>query len=333
LFPEILYDFMLNTRYGIGNEISAEQIDTASFAAAAQFCFDNHFFYDGPKLSNTNWRQWAADTAAAHCLLLIERGGIFYLELAIPEKPEIRGLFTAGNAINLELSTVETEQRQPFSISVKYRTERYGGDAPSSSIDPAYGLFPEPQERYIYHAIWGEGEIESVDVSDFCTSENHAIKAARYIIGSRRLSDHTVRITTTYESLTSSLAPGDFIKVALDYTFFNQFTNGAVTADGKLVSSSQLSDGSYSVIYWNGDKDTEVVDGFLTVSNNGTTASPSGIVFTVKTNEILTRTYRIDSIQPSEEGYEIEAVHTPLLTDGTLQLYAEWSDDSFWVES
>jgi len=331
LFPEILYDFMLNTRYGVGNEISPEQIDVASFATAAQFCFDNHFFYDGPKLNNTNWRQWAADTAAAHCLLLIERGGIFYLDLAIPEKPDIRGLFTAGNAISMELRTIESEQRQPVSISVKYRTERYGGDAPSTSTDPAYGLFPEPQERFTYHATWGQGEIESVDVSDFCTSENHALRAARYIIAARRLSDHTVRITTTYEALTSSLAPGDFIKVALDYTFYNQFINGAVTGDGKLVSSTNLSDGTYSVVYWTGEQNAEVVDGILTVSNNGTTASPAGVVFTVKTSEIVTRTYRIDSIQPSDDGYEIEAVHSPLLVDGTLELYAEWSNDSNWV--
>ena len=332
LFPEILYDFMTNTRYGLGNEISAEQIDTTSFTAAAQFCLDNRFFYDGPKLNNTNWRQWAADTAATHCLLLIERGGIFYLEQAIPEQPEIRGLFTAGNCISMELRMAEAEQRQPVSLSVKYRTEQYGGAAPSESADPSYGLFPEPQERFVYHTSWGEGTTESIDMSDYCTSENHAIKAARYIIGARKLSDHTVKIATTYEALTSSLAPGDFIKVALDYTYYNQFVNGAVTGDGKLVSSTALADGTHTVVYWTGEQNAEVLEGTLTVSNGGTTASPPGIVFTVKTSEITTRTYRIDSIQPSDDGYEIEAVHTPMLSDGTLQLYAEWSDDSYWTE-
>jgi hypothetical protein len=331
LFPEILHDFMLNKRYGLGNEISAEQIDTASFATAAQFCLDNRFFYDGPKLSNTNWRQWAADTAATHCLLLIERGGVFYLEQAIPEQPEIRGLFTAGNCISMELTMAEAEQRQPVSISIKYRTEEYGGAAPSASTDPTYGLFPEPQERLVYHTAWGEGVTESIDISDYCTSENHATKAARYVIGARKLSDHTVKIATTYEALTSSLAPGDFIKVALDYTHYNQFVNGAVTGDGKLVSSTALADGAYTVVYWTGEQAAEVIEGTLTVSNSGTTASPAGIVFTVKTAEIITRTYRIDSIQPSDDGYEIEAVHTPLLSDGTLQLYAEWSDDSYWT--
>jgi len=146
------------------------------------------------------------------------------------------------------------------------------------------------------------------------------------------LSDHTVKITTTYEALTSSLAPGDFIKVALDYTYYNQFVNGAVTGDGKLVSSTALADGTHTVVYWTGEQNAEVLEGTLTVSNGGTTASPSGIVFTVKTSEITTRTYRIDSIQPSDDGYEIEAVHTPMLSDGTLQLYAEWSDDSYWTE-
>ena len=226
----------------------------------------------------------------------------------------------------------EAEQRQPVSISVKYRTEQYGGAAPSDSADPSYGLFPEPQERLVYHNTWGEGITESIDMSDYCTSEEHAIKAARYIIGARRLSDHTVKISTTYEALTSSLAPGDFIKVALDYTHYNQFINGAVTGDGDLVSSTQLSDGAYTVIYWTGEQNAEVVEGTLTVSNNGTTASPTGIVFTVKTSEILTRTYRIDSIQPTEDGYEIDAIHSPLLGDGTLQLYAEWSNSSYWTE-
>jgi hypothetical protein len=332
LFPEILYDFMLNKRYGLGNEISPEQIDVPSFTAAAQFCLDNHFFYDGPKLSNVNWRQWAADTAATHCLLLIERGGIFYLEQAIPVQPEIRGLFTAGNCISMELVMAESEQRQPVSISVKYRTEEYGGNAPSVSADPSYGLFPEPQERLIYHNTWGEGISESVDMSEYCTSENHAIKAARYIIGARRLSDHTIKIKTTFEALTGSLAPGDFIKAALDYTHYNQFINGAVTGDGKLVSSTQLADGNHEIIYWTGESNAQVVEGVLTVSNGGTVATPVGIVFTVKTSEILTRTYRIDSIQPSEDGYEIEAIHTPLLEDGTLKLYAEWSDASYWTE-
>ena len=331
LFPEILYDFMTNTRYGLGNEISTEQIDVASFTAAAQFCQDNRFFYDGPKLSNTNWRQWAADIAATHALLLIERGGIFFLEQAIPQKPEIKGLFTAGNCISMELSVVEAEQRQPFSLSVKFRTERYGGGTPSESTDPTYGLFPEPQERLIYHSDWGNGPTESIDMSEYCTSINHAIKAARYIIGARRLADHKVKIQTTYEALTNPLAPGDFIKVALDYTHYNQFINGAVTGDGSLVSSTPLSDGSHNVVYWTGEQAVEVIEGQLTVSNGGKIASPAGIVFTVKTSEILTRTYRIDSIQPSDDGYEIEAVHTPLLADGTLQLYAEWTNPSYWV--
>jgi hypothetical protein len=331
LFPEILYDFMLNTRYGLGNEISAEQIDADSFTAAAQYCLDNRFFYDGPKLSNVNWRQWAADTAATHGLLLIERGGVFFLEQAIPERPEIRGLFTAGNCTSMELQVVEAEQRQPFSVSVKFRTERYGGGAPSESTDPLYGLFPIPEERLIYHAEWGEGPTESIDMSDYCTSPNHAVKAARYIIGARRLADHKVRIQTTHEALTSSLAPGDFIKVALDYTHYNQFTNGAVTADGKLVSSTSLSDGDYTVVSWTGEQSAEVTEQTMRVSNGGTTATPTGIVFTVKTSEILTRTYRIESIQPSDEGFEIEAIHSPLLEDGTLQLYAEWTDPSYWV--
>jgi hypothetical protein len=331
LFPEILYDFMLNSRYGLGNEISPNQIDVPSFTAAAQYCLNNRFFYDGPKLSNTNWRQWAADVAATHALLLIERGGVFFLEQAIPEKPVIKGMFTAGNCISLELQVAEAEQREPFAVSVKYRTERYRSDSPLATTEFNYGVFPEPQERLIYHTTWGNGAAESIDVSDYCTSETHAIRAARYVIGARRLSDHTVKIKTTHEALTSPLAPGDFIKVALDYTHYSSFNNGVVTSDGSLVSSSALADGQHQVLLWNGDNTVPVAEGVLTVSGGGKVASPAGVIFTVKTTEIMTRTYRIDSIQPSEDGFDIDAIHTPLLADGTLQLYAEWSNDSYWT--
>jgi len=100
----------------------------------------------------------------------------------------------------MELSSAEAEQRQPISVSVKYRKETYGGQPVINPSEPSYGLFPEPQERLIYHAQWGEGPAESIDMSDYCTSSRHANRAAKYIIGVRKLSDHTVKIQTTYRS-------------------------------------------------------------------------------------------------------------------------------------
>jgi hypothetical protein len=331
LLPEVLYNFMLDPIAGLGNEISVNQINVESFAAATQFCYDNRFFYDGPKINNTNWRQWAADVAATHCLLLIERGGIFYMEQAIPEFPVIKGIFTAGNCLSMEMQSADVEQRQPFSVSVKYRTERYRTDAPFPGTEFNYGIFPEPQERLVYHTEWGDGPPESIDISEYCTSEIHAIKAARYIIGARKISDHTIKIKTTHEALTSPLAPGDFVKIALNYTYYSNYVNGVVLADGSLVTSSDLTDGVYDVIFWNGESATEVAEGVLEISGEGTVASPAGIIFTLKTEESTVRTYRIDSIQPTEDGYEIDTIYTPTLPDGRLKLYAEWSDDSYWT--
>lgn len=331
LFPEILYDFMLDKVAGIGNEICPDQINRESFVAAAQFCYDNRFFYDGPKLNNVNWRQWAADIAATHCLLLIERGGVFYLEQAIPEVPEIKGIFSAGNCLSMELQSADAEQRQPFSVSVKYRTEQYRSDSPFPGAEFNYGIFPEPKEVSIFHTEWGEGPPESIDISEYCTSETHAIKAARYIIAARKLSDHSVKIKTTYEALGTPLAPGDFVRIALDYTYYSNYVNGVVLQDGTLTASSQLGDGEHTVIAWNGDSSSQIGEITLLVTDEGQKASPAGIIFTLKSAETITRTYRIDSIQPAEDGYEIDAIYTPVLPDGTLQLYAEWSDDTYWT--
>lgn len=333
LFPDILYDILTNKTYGLGNEISEAQINRESFAEAAQFCLDSKYFYDGVKLNDTNWRQWAADTAATHLLLFVEKGGIFYLQKAMPERPLIKGIFTNGNAVSIEFQTIEAEQREPFAVSVKYREELYSLVGPSLPTDQSesYGLFPSPREVLVYNTDWGYSNIESVDVSDFATSEDHAIEAAKFIIAARKLSDHSVKIRTTIDAVVNPLSPGDFIKVAIDRTFYNEFNNGAILADGTLVSTSPLSDGTYAVIYWDGTAENPAQEGSIVVSNNGANASPSGIVFTLRSEESLTRTYRIESIQPSDEGYEIDATYAPTLSNGTSAIYDEWESNGRWT--
>lgn len=332
LFPDILYDLLTDKIYGLGNEISTAQIDRESFEEAAQFCWARRYFYDGVRLNDTNWRQWAADTAASHLLLFVEKGGIFYLQRAMPRTPTIAGIFTPGNCMSIDFQTIDLDQREPFAVSVKYREETYSLLAPASSTDQSesYGLFPLPREALVYSKEWGYSTIESVDLSDFCTSKNHAVAAAKFIIAARRFSDHSVKIKTTIDAIVNPLSPGDFIKVAIDRTYYNEFRNGVVLADGTLVSTTSLQNGTYRVLYWNGNSGTEVQEGNLVVTGGGLKATPVGIVFTVKSNESLTRTYRIESIQPSEDGYEIDAVHSPTLTNGTSLIYDDWSTPANW---
>ena len=132
--------------------------------------------------------------------------------------------------------------------------------------------------------------------------------------------------------MVSSLAPGDYIKVAMDETEYDEFNNGVVTPEGALVSTKALADGTYNVVAWNGTEGIPPADTTLTVSSGGKTASPVGVVFTVKLPSTQIRVYQIERISPTDDGtFTIEALHMPVNSSGVLQVADGFDTASNWV--
>ena len=263
-------------------------------------------------------------------LIFGEADGKFFLKPALSFSPvQIKGLFTAGNILenSFNLQYFDAEERLPIQVSIKYREER------SNSSTQSPGLFPLEREILIREATTDDTEtVEKVDVTDYATSRAHAIDAAKFIIRMRRVPTHAVKFQTTYEGLVAALQPGDYINFALDTTFYDEFNNGAVTPDGTLVSTKGLTDGTYTVIAWNGTSGSLPTDQQLVVTDNGTKATPTGVVFSVKNSTSQVRTYQIESITPDEEGsFTIEAVHMPTDANGFLQLVSNWDSTEAWV--
>ena len=336
LFPDVALDLMTNKRYGRGDLISDDMIDLVSFEEAADWCYDRKYFFDGIVADKVNIRQWCADVAASHLLTFGEADGKFFLRPALQmtsggaeEAVEIKGLFTAGNILenSFEFQYFDPEDREPVRVSVRYREER----ASTNYDNP--GIFPVVREVLVRESSGGENDkLESLDMSDYCTNRDHAIDAAKFLIRMRRIPTHTVKFTTSHEGLLMSMGPGDHIKVAMDETEYNEFNNGVVTANGILVSTTELGDGTHSVIAWNGDSSVEPYETQIVVSNGGKTASPSGIVFTVKNSTSQVRTYQIERISPTEEGgYTIEAVHMPTDSSDKALLTAGFDVASNWT--
>lgn len=338
LFPEVLYDLLTNTRYGAGSLIKADMIDEASFTAAAQWCQDRKYFYDAAIAEPINIRQFAADLSATHLLQFGESDGKYFLNTALPISGSslqvtapIAGLFTAGNIAedSFQLQYFDPEDRDPIQISVKYREER-----PSTDLNSP-GLFPVVREVLVREDVPEASETdptEQVDVSDFCTSREHAIDAAKFLIRMRRIPTHTISFATTHDAVVSSLAPGDYIKVAMDETEYDEFNNGVVTPEGALVSTKALADGTYNVVAWDGTEGTPPADTTLTVSSGGKTASPVGVVFTVKLPSTQIRVYQIERISPTDDGtFTIEALHMPVNSSGVLQVADGFDTASNWV--
>ena len=338
LFPEVLYDLLTNTRYGAGSFIKADMIDADSFAAAAQWCQARKYFYDAAIAEPINVRQFAADLSATHLLQFGESDGKYFLKLALPangaslnEVAPIAGLFTAGNIAedSFQLQYFDPEERDPIQISVRYREER-----PSTDLNSP-GLFPVVREVLVREDVPEASETdptEQVDVSDFCTSREHAIDAAKFLIRMRRIPTHTISFATTHDAVISSLAPGDYIKVAMDETEYDEFNNGVVTPEGALVSTKALADGTYNVVAWDGTEGTPPADTTLTVSNGGKIATPTGVVFTVKLPSTQIRVYQIERISPTDDGtFTIEALHMPVNSSGVLLVADGFDTAGNWV--
>ena len=330
LFPDVLLDLMTNATYGAGDLITNEMIDLTAFQAAADWCATRKYFFDGVQADRVNLRQWAADTAAAHLLIFGESDGKFYLRPALQfTAVPIKGLFTAGNIVegSFKLQYLEPEEREPIQVSVRYREERASTDLTNP------GIFPTEREVLVREATGSATDpVESLDLSDYVTSREHAIDAAKYVIRMRRIPTHVVSFQTTHEGALAKFGPSDYIRVAMDYTQYDEFNNGVVTADGALVSTKALADGTYNVIAWDGTEGTPPADTTLTVSGGGTVATPVGVVFTVKLPSTQVRTYQIERVTPDEEGtFTIEAVHMPTNASGILELADGFDTAGNWV--
>lgn len=330
LFPDVALDRFTNPLYGV-KRVTDEQIDLDSFEAAADWCYQRRYFFDGPVMLGTNSaRQWAADVAATMLLDFREVGGRYSLSPAITFSPvEHKALFTAGNVEDFKIETILKDDTRSIQVSAKWREERL-----SSELDNP-GLFPVEREVLVRESSplgSDSDQVDSIDLSDYVTNEDHAIDVCKFKIRSNRLRDHVIRFTTTYDGLRgvcAGLAPGDYIKVAMDSTIYNEFNNGVILNDGTIICSSTLAPGSYDVIAWDGTEnypsdETLVVDG----SGKGNLLS---VIFTVKKVNSQVKTYQITRITPTEEGkFDIEALHAPTNSSGVLLMAEGWDNGSNW---
>lgn len=337
LLPDLALDRLTNPKYGPRN-ITDDLINLVNFQASAQWCYDRKYFFDGGVIiSQESPRQWIADHAGFMLLDFREVNGRYDL---VPQitfgTVSHAALFTAGNIAEgtFKFETIALEDRQPSQISVKWRQER-------SSANPANpGMFPTEREVLVREAApYGSDTmpIDPIDsLSGFCTNENHAIDVAKFTLRMRRVRDHAISFETTYdglEGITTGVGPGDMIRVAMDATAYDEFNNGVVLANGVVVSSQPLANGTYDVVSWGGSGTVNDA-GTLTVSGAplGPVGTPAGIVFTIKRTATTVRSYQITRIAPTDDGaYRIEALHMPTDASGRMVAAADWDNPSAWV--
>jgi len=342
LFPEILRALLRSPLVGANKLIPESMIDWPGFQEACKVCIANQWFWDGVLASPVNIREWAYENAAYFFLDFLVLGGKLSLQPTFPVSPTqglqgytlsgaydrlptISALFTDGNIIedSLEVSWYPAEQRLAPQVLITLRDEVEDGFAETRNI---LVRLAESQQTDSESA-----PVEAVDFTGFCTSADHAVDFAKLLIQTRRYVTHTVTFKTFPEGL--ALAPGAYFKLASQARHVDQFQNGYVLDDGRVVTSSELT-GSNTVYWWRSGM-LAVETGTMTIDGNGyvTDNKFAGAVFTVYANAQSARVYKAELISYDEEGMvEITGSHVPQEPSGKIT-YLNLAESLFEVQN
>ena len=345
-FPEIIYDLLTNRRYGIGEYVGNNALDKPLFEVAAEFCEANGFCWDGVISEQVNVRQFIYTQSAYQLLDFTIRGGLFGLYPSVPFDSNykidlnakagqsnfpIKALFTNGNVRNFKTTFLTPEERQLFIAELKYRKETRNG-------------FPETHVTLVRLAEsqggYDRDPIEPFDMTQFCTSREHAINFAKFALRVRKEVDHSVSFETTPDAA-HSLSPGDYIRLAVsiqhqerDNGYTQRLRTGSTSPDGTVQVNGgvNLTSNDFDVYYWKPGFN-EVRNGTLRIRDGvAIDNSMRGIIFTRKQSNSEARVYKIESIAYSEESFvEIGATYVPLNKDGSMRLL-DWDDSNFVIE-
>lgn len=331
LLPDAFRILALSPEFGAGQEVSAEQINNTLCASASQWCFERRYFFDANLEQPENLRAWAGEIAPAFLLTFGEVDGQFFFRPAITFEPvEIKDWFHPG--LNMKKGTFKQttfteDETLPIRMSGIWRDER----ANTNLLTP--GMFAVERQVSIRAANGSiNDELVPLELQKFCTNRLHLLDAMKYLIRYREYVDHSISFETLYSALLKQIWPEDYIKVAPDFAFAPGFNTGCVLADGTLFSEQPLTDGTYTVIAWDGGNLIAQPDiRSLVVTDGGTRATPVGVLWSVEPpNE--TSTYRVMRVTPTQDGrLTIDAVHMPTDEDGRLLMSLGWDDPDNWV--
>jgi hypothetical protein len=328
---DVLRYFLLNSDFGLGEIISPQQVDNASFDAANAWTRARRYFFDMGVSEPFNFLQQGTQWADFFLHDLIIRGGKFYMQ-PIAEFDTVYSpgsMYTAGNVSEFEYTKLDPQDRTPPVVVVKWREEKQSSDLAGR------GLFPVVREVTVREASTPEtNPITVFDMSPFCTSELHAIDAAKMFCRKVRLVSSRVQLTTTPQK--AAFDPGKLIKIGMETVEFDEPNNGCVLADGTVVSIPAvgaiqgLADGTYTALVWNGTgADVTVVS--MSVSG-GKAPAQAGSMFCLATVTPTSQTYRVQKVDFTPEGdVEVQATEFPLDPDGYSLLTAGWDVPGNWV--
>lgn len=187
----------------------ASPIFTGNLTSIAAFCDQYDLFFNGIIDETVNIIEITSTLSPYFLLSFLSAGGQYRFEPLLP---------LTGNVIKLTALTpvaIFTEDEiLPGSFSKSYRAAADRQDFIAVMLyreaNPSeIGIQRTKQVAYSTTAL--DAPVEQFDMTDFCTSPDHAVIYAKYQLAKRRLSTHTISFQSAL--ITTGLKPTDIIKI------------------------------------------------------------------------------------------------------------------------
>jgi hypothetical protein len=208
------YADLVKYLFQANNRLADDLIDNTSLTVAANFTDVNGFLFNGQLKESQNLLDWLQATSVNFLLRVSNSGGKFGLLPRLPYNtdytikttqvtPEFT--FTEEHVVagGFEIEYISLEDREPVCFVVQWRQQP----------EADFGLVRTVEVRYQNEAA--SGPFVDIDMSDYCTSENHAVKVGAFRLAQRRFITHHLRLTVRERNYNAALVVGDLVRVRL----------------------------------------------------------------------------------------------------------------------
>lgn len=238
LFPDLAY-YLIDKSSRAGVQL----VDRASFVAAAKFCKEQKFLFNGVVANNVNLRDYLSRVSPYFLLGFVQDQGQYKLKPQLPvtdnfgissSSVPIAHVFSSADIVmgSYQKDYVDSAKREPFCALVTWRSQN----------EALFGVSKSTEVRYRDTAV--DGPFEQYDLEEFCTDQEHAVTFAKFILASRKHSTHMISFSAI--SNIPSIGPLDFIQV--DWGVETSLGSVAVKRETYQVNAiTESADGSYSI--------------------------------------------------------------------------------------
>jgi hypothetical protein len=197
-----------------GVKLPTLMVDSFRLQIAAEFLDVNGFTCNAIISESTNYSELVNKWAPYFLVTETNNGGEKSLRPLLPinedgtlnlDEIEPEYTFSEFDILpdSFEIEYVNYADRRPFVAQMVWRQQ----------LEADIGIIRTSEVKYAGTAA--DGPFESHDLSQFCTRENHAVKAGAYILSKRVRSTHMIRFTAAPGAHNRILTPGSIIWVTL----------------------------------------------------------------------------------------------------------------------